>query len=210
MSKTEKEKLAAADTKEDEDKLKSKKSEDKPEDKKDNLEKEKDEVCPDCGKPKDECKCAHKTGMPQEEAVAGQSEGHTTTTAPVIGGSQNVFVPQSSITVSPEQNIPMGKAVTLEDLQKSPLFNEVSKGFTILSERVESMKKALDSKLQSVEQVYTARLDNYSKELEKAQAAFEKFMAQPVRKALNTDSPITEKSDSKSSLSKELKSARYA
>lgn len=106
---------------------------------------------------------------PSESATAATSEQHTMTSRPVINTAQNVYTPSSSVSVgrnatgnTPETTHYSGKSANLE-LQKSPLFMELSKQMAALE------KSVMD------------RLNN----IQKMTAKVEKFYQQPFYKAID-------------------------
>lgn len=196
---TKKEKLKAED-KEDEEKCTSKaspedekpkeeKSVDKPEDKpKEDVEKASEDE--DTSDLNDEEKAAYikLKSRVKKRAVKAAGAGESPTDVKPNSGEntispntstpsapQNVFVPQSSVTVAREHNTPMGKSVN-PDLMKSPLYNGIS-------EQIEATRLSLDSKMAAVEKSYNARLDNLQKELAKTEEVLKKFYSQSFYKA---------------------------
>jgi hypothetical protein len=112
---------------------------------------------------------------PEASSQSSMTAEHSTSPGMGVPSSQNVFVPQSSISVSREQPA-FGKSADL-DLMKSPIF-------VGLSEQISELKKALDVKLDSVAKSYNDRLDNMKKELTSTEKNLKKFYEQSFHKAL--------------------------
>ena len=117
---------------------------------------------------------------PKEDATASTAAQNTTTPGAVIGVKQDIFVPQSGISTgrmasgsSPSETHYAGKSASV-DLQKSPLFVELSK-------QMEGLEKAMKAKVEALEKSMADRMANAQKALDK----IEKFYAQPFYKAMN-------------------------
>ena len=124
---------------------------------------------------------------PEEEAVSSESEGHTTTSKPVVGNRQHVLVPSSNVAgsrysnagssqmgQSPSDVSYAGKSVN-PDLLKSPLFVE-------LSGQMNEFEKSFAKKVDSMEKSFNQRLANMQKTLEAVEKYYENM---PLNKSIN-------------------------
>lgn len=126
---------------------------------------------------------------PEESESKGSSAGNTTTPQPVIGQSQNVFVPQSGINVSREQVTPMGKSAEI-DLTKSPLWNGINS-------KLDEMNDAFKKRLESMEKSHSDRINNMKQDMEKTAKNLEKFYNGSFYKAASDEvGPESIKKDS--------------
>jgi len=116
-------------------------------------------------KKKKKSKLAAKKGdgssqSPEEASTVATTGGSTTSPgATTPSKPQNVFVPQSSIIVSREQDTPMGKSAE-PDLMKSPLYLGIVK-------QLDGISESMTKKLEAMEKSVNDRLTNTKKELEK-------------------------------------------
>jgi len=111
---------------------------------------------------------------PAESVQVGNQDPHTITpNFAVPSQGQDIFVPQSQVSVSREQSTPMGKSVE-PDLTKSPLFLN-------LSSQIDGIRDSVSKKVESLEKSVNDRLNNISKDMEK----IEKFYNQSFYKAIN-------------------------
>ena len=176
-----KEELERKKAKEEPEKDEVEKAEEKPEDKVDKaveeIEDEDEEEEDEDGKKKKKAKKGVGSSLNPEESEGKASSGESTLSpgASVPSKPQNVIVPPSDVDGKRTQETPMGKSVE-PDLMKSPLYMGISK-------QIEEMRTALDSKFEAVYKSYNDRLDNMTKELQKAEKAMQEFYSKSFQKA---------------------------
>jgi len=184
---TEKVKLKAEDKPEEDDKCNKELPEEKPEEKAmEEVDEEDDDK-----KKKKKAKKAAGAESPSEDAASATDDNSTLSPgASVPSTPQDVFVPQSGISVAREQSTPMGKSVE-PDLLKSPLFVNLSK-------QLDGIREAVSNKITALEKSVNDRLNNVLKDMDK----IEKFYKQSFYKAI--DENVAPESVQRQSISKQI------
>lgn len=141
----------------------------------DSEEEGEEEESEDGKKKKKAKKAAGQSLNPEESASQSTTPEHTTTPGEVVGGKQNVFVPSSSVDGKREQETPMGKGFE-PDLQKSPLFVNISK-------QLEAMQAAMETKVEALQKSVDDRMKNIKSDVEK----LEKFYSGSFYKAASEE-----------------------
>lgn len=123
-------------------------------------------------KKKNKAKKGSEGGKNPEESEAQGATSGSTSPNQGVPSTQNVFIPQSAVSVSREQVTPMSKSTDV-DLSKSPLFVNISK-------QMDGLQTALTHKVDALEKSVNDRLKNIKSDMEK----IEKFYGQSFHKAL--------------------------
>jgi hypothetical protein len=152
--------------------------------KEEGMDEEEEETEEEKKKKKSKLKAKKGEGLSEnpEESAASGADGNSTISpgAIVPGKGQNVFVPQSSIKVSREQETPMGKSAE-PDLMKSPVYLGIMKQLDGMQEAIVKKTEAMGAAIQkSMED----RLANTKKEVDNMVNQMQKFYNQPMYKAL--------------------------
>jgi len=171
-------------------------AEDEDEEEEELTDEEKSAAIDDYKRKKKEARKGDQGGLnPGEAAQSSSTEGHTTTSKPVINTRQNVFNPKTNVSSarnasdgkaqmgqSPSDISYTGKSVN-PDLMKSPLFQE-------LDRNINGIRTVMSKKIDSVEKSMNDRLDNLTKVMEK----LEKFYNYPFYKSQDVSNSVSEKS----------------
>jgi hypothetical protein len=138
---------------------------------------------------------------PKEDTASATDANSTITTGNVIGTAQHVLTPNSGIAGTrnasgnePSNTTYSGKSANT-DLNKSPLFIELSKQMT-------GLDKAIKAKIEALEKSMSDRIANAQKALNK----IEKFYSQPFYKAI--DESVSPEATMHKSIEEQIKAGK--